>query len=246
MEYKVDGIIKFYPTVKLKLDTTLGFSSPSGTRITLNSTNDNDLVVEITLEVDSEAAAKEMAEIELNRISNLLSYFYDIQISGSSITGMGSVSLTPEGKHITTGEVTIGVDVILSLVKDLEPKSVEKLGHHLETEYPADFEDIASMWREAISTESPALKYLLLYRLMEFLFKSDTKTLTDWIKAKEPSVQIIHDRQRGDTTIYTHLRDNIHPKQKKFPLDDINNLLPKLQSLVKDAIEEKFGYNYAL
>ena len=245
MEYRVDGIIKFYPTVKLKLDTTLGFSSPSGARITLNSTNDNDLAVGITLEVDSEAAAKEMAEIELNRISNLLSYFHDVPISGSRITGMVSVSVTPEGKHIRTGEAILGMDGILSLVKDIGPKSVKELGHHLEKEYPADFVDIASMWREAISTEAPALKYLLLYRLMEFLFKSDTKALTDWIGAKEPSVQIFHNRQRGDITIYTYLRDNIHPKQMKFPLQDINNLLPKLQGLAKEAIEEKVSRDYA-
>ena len=244
MEYRVDGIIKFYPTIKLKLDTTLGFSSPSGTRIILNPTNDNDLAVGITLEVDSEAAAKEMAEIELNRISNLLSYFHNIPILGSRITGMVSISVPPEGKNVAVTERVFLTDSI-AVVHGLGPKSVEKLGHHLETKYPADFEDIASMWREAISTEAPALKYLLLYRLMEFLFKSDTKTFTEWIKTKEPSVQIFHDRQRDDTTVYTYLRDNIHPKQKKFPLQDINNLLPRLQSLVREAIEEKFGCNYA-
>ena len=245
MEYKVDGIIKFYPTIKLKLDSPLSFSSPSEAPVTLNSTNDNDLAVGITLEADSEANAKAMAEIELDRISNLLSYFHNIPISGSRITGMVSVSVTPEGKKIVATEhVYLTENAIV--VHGLGPKSVEELCQHLEKEYPDDFEDIASMWREAISTETPALKYLLLYRLMEFLFRSNAEELTNWIKAKEPSVQILHDRKRGDTTIYTHLRDNIHPKQKKFPLQDINSLLPRLQSLVKDAIEEKSGHNYAL
>lgn len=244
MEYKVDGIIKFYPTSKLRLDTTLDFSSPSGAQITLNSRNDNDLAIGITLEVDSEAAAKEMAEIELNRISDLLSYFHDIPIAASRITGMVSVSVTPEDKNITA-MTYVGVKCDASYVHELGPKSLEKLCQHLEREYCPDFEDVISMWKEAISTEAPALKYLLLYRLMEFLFKSNAKALTDWIKAKEPSVQIFHDRQRGDTTVYTYLRDNIHPKQKKFPLQDVNNLLPRLESLVKGAIEDKFSYNYA-
>ena len=246
MEYKVDGIIKFCPTSKIKLDATLDFSSPSGARITLNSAKDNDLALEITLEADSQGAAKEMAEIELNRISNLLSYFHDIPISGSRITGMVSVSLTAEGKAVRVVEVGVGMDVILSLVKGLGPESIQEVAQQLEKEYSSDFENIVSMWREAISTENPALKYLLLYRLMEFLFQSDTKVLTDWIRTKEPLVQILHDRKRGDTTIYTYLRDNIHPKQKEFPLQDINNLLARLQSLVKEAIEQKFGYNYAL
>ena len=134
MEYKVDGIIKFYPTIKLKLDATLDFTSPSGARITLNSTNDNDLAVGITLEADSEANAKAMAEIELNRISDLLSYLHDIPISGSGVTGMVTVSLTPEGKHIITGETMLAIDAILSLVKELEPQSIEELGYHLEKE----------------------------------------------------------------------------------------------------------------
>ena len=246
MEYRIGGIIEFYPTSKLKLDGTPNFSSPSGAQITLNSTNDNDLAVGITLEVDSEVAAKEMAEIEFNRIASLLSYFHDIPISGSRIIGMVSVFLTPEGKDIRAVEFGVGSDAISSLVKGLEPKITEELGHHLEHEYYSDFETVVSMWREAISTEALALKYLLLYRLMEFLFKGKTSALTNWIKTKEPSVRIFHDRQRNDTTIYTYLRDNIHRKQKEFPFREINDALPRFQNMVKDAIEEKFGYNYAL
>ncbi len=245
MEYRVDGTIKFCPTIKIKLDRTLSFSSPYGALVTLNSTNDKDLTVGIALEADSRADTKAMAEIELNRISDLLSYFHDIPISGSRVTGMMSVSVTPEGKHIRTGEAIIWTDAILSRVKDLGPEDNEELGHHLEKEYPSDFEDIVYMWREAISTESPALKYLLLYRLVEFLFKTKPKALTDWIRAKEPSVQIFHDRQMGNITTYTYLRNNIHRKQEKFPLREINDALPRFQNLVKQAIEEKFGYNYA-
>jgi hypothetical protein len=244
MEYRIDGIIKFYPATKLKMGTVLDFISPSGARITLNSTNDNDLAIGISAEADSEATAEEMAEIELNRISALLSYFENIPISGSRITGMVSVSVTPEGKNIVATEhVYVTENVVVA--HELGPKSVEELCHHLEKEYSANFEDVISMWKEAINAEAPALKYLLLYRLMEFLFKSNTRELTGWIRAKEPSVQIFNDRQRGDITIYTYLRDNIHPKQKKFPLHDINNLLPRLQSLARGAIEEKVGRDHA-
>jgi len=87
------------------------------------------------------------------------------------------------------------------------------------------------------------MRYLLLYRLMEFLFASNTKALTHWIVSKEPTVQMFQDRRSGKVTIYTHLRHSIHPKQKKmFPIGDIHNSLPRLQNLVKEAIEEKFSY----
>jgi len=247
MEYRVDGIIKFQED-KLRLAYPPSFNSSSRASVILSSTKDNDLAAKITLDADSAASAKEVAEIELNRIAGLISYFYDLPISEVKVTRTVSISVTSEGNIVPTAHLT-GHGYLTAkafVVHGLEPKSVEELRHHLGKKYLDDFEDIASMWREAISTESPALKYLLLYRLMEFLFRSNAEELTNWINAKEPSVQILHDRKRGDTTIYTHLRDNIHPKQKKFPLQDINSLLPRLQSLVKDAIEEKSGHNYAL
>ena len=248
MEYKVDGIIKFQED-KLRLAHPASFNSSSGAPVILSSTEDDDLAAKITLEADSEASAKEVAEIELNRISNLLSYFHGIPISGSSITGMVSVSVTPEGNIVPTAHLT-GRGYLTAkavVVHGLGPKSVEELGHRLEKEYPSDFEDVICRWKEAISAEALALgKYLLLYRLIESLFKSNKSSniekLTEWIKTKEPSVQICYcNRRKCDITIYTRLRDNIHqkPKQKQFPFREINDALPKLQNLVKQAIEEK-------
>lgn len=247
MKYKVDGVLKFYASTKLKLD--LEFASPTGAQITLNPTNDNDLAIGIRLEANSETVAKEMAELELERVSNLLSYFQDIPISGSRIKEIASESPTSLGnKSVALAEYAHVIDSV-SVVKEFDTNSLAQLRQGLEEkEYPQDFEDVISMWRKAISTEASALKYLLLYRLMEFLFKDTnrvTKNLTDWIKKKEPSVHMFSNRHRkGDFTVYTYLRDNIHPKQEQrdFPLQDINNLLPKFQNLVKEAIKEKFGY----
>ena len=244
MEYRVEGMIRFHLTSKLKLGETLSFSSPSGAQVALNSASDDNLSVQIVLEADDSTAAKEMAEIELDRISNLLSYFHNVPLERSSIRGMSSVQVDAEGKHITVGEAMICLDGILSVVKPLVPKSAEELRHHLEKEYPVCFEDVISMWKEAISTESPTLKYILLYRLMEYMFKNDTEALTASVIEKEPSVQILHDRQRGDVTIYTYLRDNVHPKTRVFPHTEIKDALPKLQSLVKQFIEEKYGSKY--
>ena len=241
MEYRVEGIIRFHPTSKLKLGETLSFSSPSGAQVALNSASNGNLSVQIVLEADDTAVAKEMAAIELDRISNLLSYFHDVPIERSSITGTSSVRVDAEGKQIIVGEAMIGMDGILSVVKQFSPKSAEELRHQLEKVHPVDFEDVISMWREAISTESPTLKYMLLYRLMEYMFKNDTKALTAWGIQKEPSVRILNDRQRGDVTVYTYLRDNVHPKTNVFPHAQIKDALPMFQGLVKQTIEEKFG-----
>jgi len=244
MEYRVEGMIRFHLASKLKLGETLSFSSPSGAQVALNSASDDNLSVQIVLEADDPTGAKEMAEIELDRICNLLSYFHDFPLEQSSITGMSSVQVDAEGKQITVGEAIVGIDAVLSVVKELGPKSAEKLRHRLEKVYPVDFEDVISMWREAISTESPTLKYILLYRLMEYMFKNDMNALTAWVIQKELSVQILEDRQRHRHTVYTYLRDNVHPKTKVFPHTEIKDALPKLQSLVKQFIEEKYGSKY--
>ena len=125
MEYRVEGMIRFHPTSKLKLGETLRFNSPSGAQVTLNSASDDNLSVQIVLEADDPTDAKEMAGIELDRISNLLSYFHDFPLGRSSIIEMSSVQVDAEGKHITVGVAMVGIDAILSVVKELGPKSAE-------------------------------------------------------------------------------------------------------------------------
>lgn len=243
MEFKIDAIIKFHPTTKLRLGSTLTLTSPSGTRINLSSTDDEELAIKMTLEADEDAAAEERAQLELSRLCDFLSYFHKVRITRSQIGRTLSERVTSEGKRVVTGKVSKSVSVRWSVVASvtLGPDSINKLTRELEKEQLTLFEDAIYSWREAISTESPAMRYLLLYRLLEFLFESKSKRdeVEDWIRRKEPTVPICHDR-KGDTTIYTWLRDNIHRKQKRFPFEQIHTLLPRLEDLVKKAIEEKY------
>lgn len=248
-EYRVEGMIRFHPTSKLKLGETLRFNSPFRAQVTLNPASDDNLSVQITLEADDPTTAKEMAGIELDRTCNLLSYLHEFPISKSRITAVHSEHSTPKGKDIRLDVFLSAIDTVASLVKELDPKSAEELRHQLEKVYPVDFENVISTWRQAISTESPALKYILLYRLVEFLFsnkgKAKTRAFTDWIKKKEPSVNMNPpDEYRNyHYTHYTYLRDNIHAKTKLFPRTEIVGALPMLQRLTKQAIEEKFGFH---
>lgn len=242
MEYKIDGIIKFSAIEKIKLHERLEFTSPFGARVGLDSTHDNNITTEIFLEAVSENDAIAGAEFEISRICYLLSYFHNIPISSSSIKGIVPVSRNHEGHIVFTGKAMISLDAIVSHVHGLNAQSVNELAHRLEKDYPPDFEDVVSRWKEAISIGEPIFTYFLLYRLIEFLFESDTDKITEWIKSKEPSVRIHHDRRlKRDITHYTYLRHNIHPRNKEFPFEDIRNASPKLQALVKAAIEERFG-----
>jgi len=242
MEFRVDGVIEFHPGNKYRLKETLNFVSPSGARVALSSSRDDDLSVQMTLKAENVEEAKSIAVIELDRIANLLSYYRNVPIKGDRTTGVAYEQLDDEGKPTMIMEEVIRFHNEASTVIELGRKSGEKLGRLFEKEYPPDFHDVISMYRQAVSIEEPALEYVLLYRLMEFLFKNDTKTLTGWIKKKEPSVTIHpSDKYRNyDYTHYTYLRDNIHAKAKLFPHTEIGNVLSKFQNLVKKALEEEF------
>jgi len=243
MEYKIDCIIEFFAWDKLKLHKRLEFTLPCGASVGLVSTHDNNITGEIFLEALTRDDAKARAEHELRKICHLLSYFYNIPIPVGAIKGVVPVNLNPEDEQESSTQC-LAIDTILSRIQELEERKVDKLACYLEKDYPPDFEVIVSMWKEAISTESSILSYYLLYRLIEYLFKSDTRKITKWIISKEPSVKIIpSDRQKKhNVTLYTSLRNNIHPINKEeFPFEDIKCALPKLQNLTKQAIEEKFN-----
>ncbi len=249
MEYRVECMIRFHLTSKLKLGETLSFSSPSGAQIALNSASDDNLSVQIVLEADDSTAAKEMAEIELDRISNLLSYFHNVPIQRSKIVEITYEQLNAEGNQITSVEKMALAGATASIVKQLEPKSAEELRHHLEKEYSLGFTDIISWWKVAISLEEPALRYIFLYSLMEYLFSNKTKELTDWIKKREPSVgkHQPNEHRKYEYTDYTYLRDSLHHrKEEGFPRQqDINKLLSKFQDFVRGRIKETHGIDCA-
>ncbi len=241
MQYIINGVINFSGTLKFKLEKEVSFSTVSKIPTKLGSSNDNNLIVTMDVEDDELSLAKERATIELNRICNMLSYFQNIPISNCRTTGAASHVSNKEGKHIVTMEEIITLDDVLLLVRGLGPVATDQLVDNLVKVYSTEFEDILSMWRQAISEESPVTKYLLLYRVMESLFKNNTQNLTGWIMTMETEVPMFLVRGKHKVTLYTHLRHSIHPQRSLFPTKEIRDLLPRFQDLVKKAISDKFG-----
>jgi hypothetical protein len=241
MEYTINGIITLSPGSELRLSSDVNFSSPSKAGIILSSESDDKLSVLIKLEADNDANAQELAQLELNRICNVLSFYHNVSIFKSSVTGMSYTKTTSKGNVDMAVTVTVGLHVTASAMVTLGNKSLAKLVSYLGKNYSTDCEEVIYMWREAISNQSSALRYILLYRLLEFLFDSDTRKLTSWIMKEDSQVQVFRDRRRGDHTIYTYLRDHVHPKKKNFPMKQIQENESRLRVLVQKAIKEKFN-----
>jgi hypothetical protein len=244
MEYTVNGIIKLSPGSKLRLSSDVNFNSPSNASIVLSSKSDDQLTVLIKLAADNDTTAQELAQLELSRICNVLSFYHNVSISKSRVTGMGYTKTTSGGSTEVATIVTFGLNMTADVVLSLGNKSITKLVSNLGQDFSADCEEVFYMWREAISSESPVEKFFSLYRLMEYLFR-DAKSIDEWIRSKDSSVQLFPSNKyrEYEHTVYTYLRDNIHYKKEKrfFPIREIRDNLEEFQALVRQAIREKFN-----
>jgi len=244
MEYTINGIITLSPGSELRLSSDVNFISPSKAGIVLSSESDDKLSVLIKLEADNDTTAQELSQLELSRICNVLSFYHNISISKSRVTGMSYTRTTSGGNTDVAAMVTVRLKVTASAVVTLGNKSLAKLVSNLKQDYSVDCEEVIYIWREAFSRESPVERFFSLYRLMEYLFR-DAKSIDKWIRSKDRSVQLFPQNKyrEYEHTVYTYLRDNIHYKKEKrlFPIKEIQNNLQKFQTLVQQAIKEKFS-----
>jgi hypothetical protein len=246
MEYTANGIITLSPSSKTRLSSDVSFISPSKAEVTLNSKSDEELSVSIKLEADDDTSATELAQLELSRICNMLSFYRNIGVSKSGISGMSCLS-TSKGhadvslRVIVKCTATVKAEVTLSLGR--EPLS--KLVSCLQQDYSDEFNEVIDIWRKAISSESSVERFFSLYRLMELLFDKNVRNLEEWIKQQDASVQLVpaNEFRKYEHTVYTFLRDNVHPKKerKNLPIQEIQVNLGKFQTLVQQRIKEKYN-----
>lgn len=247
MEYTANGVITLPPTSKTRLSSDVSFISPSKAEVTLSSKSDKELSVLVKLEAGDDTSAIELAQLELSRICNVLSFYRNIGVSKSGISGMSCISTSKSHTDVSS-MATVGLTAIGEKTVTLGERSLSKLVSCLRQDYSDDFEEVIDIWREALSRESSVERFFALYRLMEYLFDAGGKTgraIDEWIKTKDSSVRLFPKNKYRDYehTVYTYLRDNVHYKaeRKQFPLKEIEENLMKFQTLVHKKIEEKYG-----
>jgi hypothetical protein len=239
MEYSINGIVIFTSTSRTKLLSTINYHSPSNAEVEFGSKTERELSVLIQLSAEDDDSAEELAHAELRRISNMFSFNYGIPVSNYQLKDMyckiGHANVIRRA-FVESSQYA----VVIPTLSDIWP---HKLIACLEKGNPFNSEDALTLWREATNKESSIEKYLLLYRLMEYIFVK-AKSIDDWIKSKDPSVKMIppNNFRKWEHTVYTYLRDNIHYKQdvKRFPVKEVVNNLSNFQSLVQQAVKEKF------
>jgi len=144
--------------------------------------------------------------------------------------------------HVSITEGLIAKDDI-SLSTKLDSKDIDNLSDKF-ISYDDSAEDVLIMWREALAEKSEAWKFLLYFRLLEYLCGSRVKA-DQYIRRKKPDVKLEKGKNGEDISIYTYLRDNIHKKKQEkpeFPYKEIQKQLSPFVAIVKNAVEERLAH----
>lgn len=205
-------------------------------KITLSSSPAS-INVNLAIESDSEEDAKELAYMHLNLLADKLAFNEGIVIKEVRITGM-----TCEEKRgkvlavIATEFMHIKDEIAVRLIFPSK-ESTGRIKGFLEIDFPTEAQELLTMYKEAIAKEDNLSQYVLLYRILEKIL-GDKGEVDIWIKKEEPGVKTSYDQRiKKDRTVYSDLRNHIHPKQASFPHKEVSEYLPKLKELVKKAIK---------
>lgn len=242
--YKIRSNISPSQETKIELKEPVSYRSPSGVTSTINTDDKFEIIVEMQIEAFNNEQASEIATIELNRLSDVLSWNYDM-----GIIYLGISSITTEGNTGSPNTVINEQLIICDAVQVTKANSVKnlkllskKLEQNLDINHEGvSLEEALYMWREALKEQSKGLRFFLLFRILEWI-NDGKRTLADlWIRGKEPD-EPLRVSNRQTVTVYTYLRDNVHAKSAEFPYKEIDEHLPKLQRLAKMAIKERFNF----
>ncbi len=239
IKYEISGQLYFTEESQLSLENHLSYQVGNNLKVLIrNSSENNRLDVILEAISESKESAVIRTESELERISNLISWFHNIPIIKWKIGGITFSEKKDSGNVVVMTE-TLTLSERLCIKKTLDNGSIKNLNKQLTKSYNSDFEEILIMWREALAEQSKGLKFFLFYRILEKLC-GNRVNVDRFMESKINGIEKRNNGRGGQVTIFTFLRDNIHIKGLKFPYKEIEQYLPQIQELAKRKIEEDF------
>lgn len=240
-------IIKFIVSAALNQDPerSIKFGEPlvyqvENIKTTIINNKEDASKLSLTLEIDTTDVerAKFIADNEILRIANLLSWERSVPIINPRV-GAIHYSTEPGNVNAVGFAATLYANVSISTNVILNKQSIQTLSDKLSANSTIP-DDIQLMWREAISEQSKSLQFLLYFRILEHIHDGKRAKADSYIRQIEPTVLLEKGQFGEDISVYTYLRDNIHAKNPSFPYKDIERYLPKLSGIVRKAIEDMY------
>lgn len=240
MDIEFHAIIKTSLESKLALSKPLNYVSNSGVKVELSNHDKEGDVFIAKLKITNENIddGQEICELELIRLTNILSWEHNLRIVEFRINGHQYSQKTGSQNAVFLAE-TIHMTDSISIKKIINSQGMDIMKKSLEKEIDYNLLDILTMWREAIADKSSTSKFFQLYRLLECIHGKKRTIVEDWIIKKIPNVQRRISLGK-EVSIYTYLRDNVHYKENKFPRAEIKDNIVAFECLVREAINEKY------
>jgi hypothetical protein len=220
----------------LKVEKPLGLISSKPHIRSISLGGDGMLECSFKVLANDRTEALEKSSLFANSLADLLAYLYKAQTKTVYVkdcsykTGDGIVFA-----------VTAGFTADARVVRPVTPDASERLSKFMQTEKSQSAEDMLDMFRQAVNEDSTALRYLLLYRLLEFYTHKKTDA---WIlKTRNKmgkNTEMITNRTGHPITIFSDLRHRIHGRtnERLYPYTEIFNRIAELEELVKEALDE--------
>lgn len=180
----------------------------------------------------NEQEASDKSLLFANRVADILTYEYRAKTKSVAVLRCSY----KDGNNVTVNVQGHQIDAFLNMVAIPDDGTV--LSELISRQLPSRGYELLSMYRQARNEESVLARYLLLYRLLEYEFHGWVG-VDEWIIKQKPNTTQIQDRN-GKKTIYTDLRDKIHPgsKQIQFPYADASSRVDELETLVREVLNE--------
>lgn len=236
-----------FAEIKTAIDQTLLLPTPikyDSEKFSVIVTNDKDeskpvLNVNIIVTCDSIEEAKFLAESELIKVSDLLSWENSLKIKSFSLNSINYIGDKGE-KNIIMIAQPAHFNLKVGMASIFSKEKIEQISNKFSLPISTSYQDTLKMWREVLAEESKILQFLLYYRILEHLNGGSRKSADTYIRLKDKNISLRKGLHGEDISLYTYLRDNIHAKTVKFPFEEINKSINGIRLLTFNAIKEFF------
>ncbi len=246
MKVESHAVIEISSSSRIVFSVPVSYTSPSKVEVKIvnHDKDDNILVVIMNMETQDLDSATFETERELLRVVNFLSWKYSFVIKKYRTTGYQYSEQVGKVNAIALA-TTLHLTASISMSKTVGIDDVKEFSNALANNYSDQIDTILLKWRDAISQESPFVRFLLMFQILEFLTEKRTRKEADMlIRDIEPEVQLRMSGRNGDeeVSIYTYLRDCIHakPENQRFPFNEVEARVSAMQQIVIKALREKF------
>lgn len=157
-------------SVEFQKSFKISFQSQGIKSAKISSISGEKMTVKYVIFAEDDQEAESRATLHSNFLANRIAFHLNIPIRGLSITGMSCQETNGSKSVISMKNIMVVVDSLGIKVK-LRERRITKLSEFLERQLQEKTEEYLTMYRQAVSEKSIALRYFVIFAFRENLGK---------------------------------------------------------------------------